>query len=136
MTDHRAKLECRYLGEDGCTTIERHRERHLNLDGDYGSTNAAPMGHAVHTPTSLGFGGGCMVFAPHLRMVVWPRKFWSHLLKRYDRIVNPAEFLQIYTTSILAPWGNEAIMANYFPMALTDMAQSWLMNLPPGSLYS
>jgi hypothetical protein len=29
--------------------------------------------------------------------------------------------------------GNEAIMANYFPMALTGTAQSWLMYLPQGS---
>jgi hypothetical protein len=82
----------------------------------------------------LGVDAWCLLHTSE--MVVWPRKFWPHLLKKYDRIINPAEFLQIYTTSILAPWGNEAIMANYFPVALTDMAQSWLMNLPPGSLYS
>jgi hypothetical protein len=27
-------------------------------------------------------------------------------------------------------------MANYFPVALTGMVQSWLMNLPEGSLTS
>jgi hypothetical protein len=27
-------------------------------------------------------------------------------------------------------------MANYFHVVLTGMAQSWLMNLPPRSLYS
>jgi hypothetical protein len=27
-------------------------------------------------------------------------------------------------------------MANYFPVAMTDMARSWLMNLPKGSLTS
>jgi hypothetical protein len=27
-------------------------------------------------------------------------------------------------------------MANYFPVALTDTARSWLMNLPKGSLIS
>jgi hypothetical protein len=37
-------------------------------------------------------------------------------------MVNPAEFLQIYSTSILAAGGNEAIMANYFPIALTGIA--------------
>jgi hypothetical protein len=26
-------------------------------------------------------------------MVVWPRKFQPHLLEKYDRMVNPAEFL-------------------------------------------
>jgi hypothetical protein len=71
-----------------------------------------------------------MALTPYLRMVVWPRKFWPHLPKKYDRSVNPAEFLQIYTTSILAAGGNEAIMANYFPVALTGTTRSWLMNLP------
>jgi hypothetical protein len=58
------------------------------------------------------------------------------LLEKYNGTINPVEFLQIYTTSILATGGNEAIMDNYFPMALTGMTWSWLMNLTPGSLYS
>jgi hypothetical protein len=77
-----------------------------------------------------------MSLAPHLRMLVWPRKFRPHLPKKYDGTVNPTEFLQIYTTSILAAGGNEAIMANYVLVVLTGMARSWLMNLPPGSLFS
>jgi hypothetical protein len=67
---------------------------------------------------------------PHLRMVLCPRKFQPYLLGKYDGSVNPVEFLQIYTTSILDVGGNEVIMANYFPVALTDMARSWLMKLP------
>jgi hypothetical protein len=51
-------------------------------------------------------------------------------------MVNPAEFLQIYSTSIFAAGKNEAIMANYFPIALTGTAWSWLMNLPEGTLDS
>jgi hypothetical protein len=54
----------------------------------------------------------------------------------YDRTVNLAEFLQIYSTFILAPGGDETIMTNYFPMALTDTVRSWLMNLPEGMLTS
>jgi hypothetical protein len=77
-----------------------------------------------------------MTLAPHLCMVVWPHKFWSHLPEKYDGMVNPAEFLQIYSTSILAAGGNEAIMANYFPIALAGTTQSWLMNLPEGTLDS
>jgi hypothetical protein len=77
-----------------------------------------------------------MALAPHLRMVVWSRKFWPHLSEKYDGTVNPAEFLQIYSTSILAAGGDEAIMANYFPVALTGTARSWLMNLPEGTLDS
>jgi hypothetical protein len=37
--------------------------------------------------------GGGMALVPHLQMVVWPRKFWPHLPKKYDRTINPAEFL-------------------------------------------
>jgi hypothetical protein len=51
-------------------------------------------------------------------------------------MINPAKFLQIYSTSILAAGGDEVIMANYFPVALTKMAQSRLVNLPDGSLTS
>jgi hypothetical protein len=57
-------------------------------------------------------------------------------MEKYDGSVNPTEFLQIYSTPILTVEGNEAVMANYFPVALTGMTQSWLMNLPEGSLTS
>jgi hypothetical protein len=77
-----------------------------------------------------------MPLAPHLCMLVWPRMFRPHLPEKYDGTVNPAEFLQIYSTSILAAGGNEAIMANYFPVALTRTAWSWLMNLPEGTVDS
>jgi hypothetical protein len=77
-----------------------------------------------------------MALAPYLCMVVWPCKFQPHLTEKYDGTVNPAEFLQIYSTSILAAGGNEAIMTNYFPVALTGTARSWLMNLLEGSLTS
>jgi hypothetical protein len=70
-----------------------------------------------------------MVLAPHLCMVVWSCKFQPHLLEKYDGSVNPIEFLQIYTTSILAIGGNDVVLVNYFPMALISLAQSWLMNL-------
>jgi hypothetical protein len=46
-----------------------------------------------------------MVLAPHLCMVVWPRKFRPHLPKKYDRTTNPVVFLHIYSTSILAAGG-------------------------------
>jgi hypothetical protein len=77
-----------------------------------------------------------MALAPHLCMVVWSPIFQPHLPEKYDRTINPVEFLQIYSTSILAAGGNEAIMANYFPVALTGTARSWLMNLPEGTLHS
>jgi hypothetical protein len=77
-----------------------------------------------------------MALTPHPRLVVWPPKFWPHLPEKYDGTVNPAEFLQIYSTSILAAGGNEAVMANYLPVALTGTTRSWLMNLLEGTLHS
>jgi hypothetical protein len=65
-----------------------------------------------------------MALALYLRMVVWPRKFRPHLLEKYDGTINPAEFLQIYSTSILAVRGDEVIMANYFLVALTGTVRS------------
>jgi hypothetical protein len=59
-----------------------------------------------------------------------------HLLEKYDRTVNPTEFPQIYSTAILVAGGDEAVMANYFHVALTGMVRSWLMNLPEGTLTS
>jgi hypothetical protein len=77
-----------------------------------------------------------MALASHLHMVVWPCKFQPHLLEKYNGSVNLIEFLQIYSTSILSAGGNRAITTNYFPVALTIMTWSWLMNLPEGSLTS
>jgi hypothetical protein len=137
----RAELKRRRSGEDGRIPIERQWERHCyqgrNLDGDFDVVDTAPVGQATRTPTPLaGSEGGCMALALHHRMVVWPHKFWPHLLEKYDRSVNLIEFLRIYSTSILAAGGDEAIMANYFPVALTGTTRSWLMNLPKGSLTS
>jgi hypothetical protein len=56
--------------------------------------------------------------------------------KKYDKTVNPTEFLQINSTAILTAGGDEAIMANYFPITLTGRTRSWLLNLPEGTLDS
>jgi hypothetical protein len=98
--DLRAELERRHSGEDGYVTIELQRKRRRcqgrNLDGDFDAVDTAPVRQAVRTPTPpAGSVGGCMALAPHLRIVVWPRKFWPHLPKKYDGSVNPAEFLHI-----------------------------------------
>jgi hypothetical protein len=76
-----------------------------------------------------------MALAAHLRMVVWPCKFWHHLAEKYDGTVNSAEFLQI-DSSILTVGGEKAVMANYFPVALSGTTWSWLMILPERTLTS
>jgi hypothetical protein len=93
----------------------------------------ARLGPARHGPN---FGTSCMALAPYLRMMVWLCKFQPHLPEKYNGSVNPTEFLQIYSTSILAIGENEVVMTNYFPVVLTVMARSWLRNLHEGSLTS
>nr|ABA94235.1 retrotransposon protein, putative, unclassified [Oryza sativa Japonica Group] len=65
-----------------------------------------------------------------------PLRFRPTITEKYDGSVNPAEFLQIYTTGIEAAGGDDRIMANFFPMALKGQARGWLMNLPPASVHS
>jgi hypothetical protein len=139
--DLHIELKRHHLGEDVHVTIECQRERRRcqgrNLDGDFDAVDTARVRQAARTPMlPMRSGGDCMAHALHLCMVVWLCKFWPHFPEKYDRSVNPVEFLHIYSTSILTPGGDEAIMANYFPVALSSTTWSWLMNLPEGSLTS
>jgi hypothetical protein len=143
MADLHDELIHHHRGEDSRITIEHHRERRnikgRNLEQDFESlvpAREAPTACVMHAPSSPVGSVGCMALAPHLWMLVWPRKFWPHLPKKYDGTVNPAEFLQINSTSILPVGGDETIMANYFSVSLTGTVWSWLMNLPEGSLTS
>jgi hypothetical protein len=81
-------------------------------------------------------GVGYAALADHLRAVTWPSKFQPHLPKKYDVTSNPSEFLQVYVTAIMAAGGDTVVMATYFHVALSGPAQSWIMNLTPGSIYS
>jgi hypothetical protein len=42
----------------------------------------------------------------------------------------------VYVTAITTAGGNIAVMVTYFHIALSGPAQTWLMNLAPGSIYS
>jgi hypothetical protein len=102
-TDLREEINRRRGGEDSRTTIERNRERRRDIEGRnlerdfilHAPVAARQAAHAPLPPGSSGVsgGGGCMALVPHLRMVVWPSKFWLHLPEKYDGTVNPAEFL-------------------------------------------
>jgi hypothetical protein len=81
-------------------------------------------------------GVGCAALADHLRAATWPSKFRPHLPEKYDGTSNPSEFLQVYVTTITAAGGDTTVMATYFHVALSGLAQTWLMNLTPGSIYS
>jgi hypothetical protein len=68
--------------------------------------------------------------------VVWPDKFKPDIGACYDKTTNPVEFLQLYVVAVQAVRGDQRAMANWFPMALKDAPQTWLMNLPHESVTS
>ena len=139
--DLRAKLNRRHAGEDARVSLERARDRQLNIEGRNLGTDleaAAPRARGdararVGTPVA---GVGCATLAESLRAVAWPAKFRPHLPEKFNGTANPLEFLQVYITVITAAGGDEAIMASYFHVALTGPARTWLMNLTPGSIRS
>jgi hypothetical protein len=127
--DLRAELNRRHAGEDARISIKRARNRRLNIEGrdlvpELDAAVARMLGLA-QAPVS---GVGCTALADHLRAVAWPSK--------YDGSTNPSKFLQVYITAITAAGGNEAVMASYFHVALTEPARTWLMNLTPGTIRS
>jgi hypothetical protein len=138
--DLRAELNRRHVGEDTRVSLERACERRLNFEGHNLDQDFAPLapqtprGARIHTGVPL-VDVGCAALADHLRTVTWPPKFRPHLPEKYNSTSNPSEFLQVYVTAITAAGGNTAVMASYFHVALTGPAQTWLMNLTPGSVY-
>jgi hypothetical protein len=156
-----AELNRRRAGEDARVSLERARERRQNFEGHDDARVSlerarehrqniegrnldqdfvvvapqTPMGTRSQAGVPLA-SVGCAALANHLRAASWPPKFWPHLLEKYDGTSNPSEFLQVYVTAITAAGGNIAVMATYFHVALSGPAQTWLMNLAPGSVYS
>jgi hypothetical protein len=105
-TDLRAEINRCRGGKDGRVTIEHRHERHRDIEG-----RNLEKDFDSHAPSRR---------SPSAREAYPPSSL----------------FLQIYSTSILATGGDEVIMANYFPIALTGTTRSWLMNLPKGTLDS
>jgi hypothetical protein len=137
----RTELNRRREGEDARISLERAREHRQNVEGhnlDYDFAAVAPQtttGTRIQAGVSLA-GVGYAALVDHLRAATWPPKFWPHLLEKYNGTSNPSEFLQVYVTAITAAGGDTAVMATYFHVALSGSAQTWLMNLTPGSIYS
>nr|CAH67964.1 OSIGBa0142I02-OSIGBa0101B20.7 [Oryza sativa] len=126
-------------GPDARLNIERRRnDRRAAHASEGASSSGAPLrsGHGGQPPVSPVGGAGCRAFVASLRNVRWPPRFRPTVTEKYDGSVNPAEFLQIYTTGIEAAGGDDRVMANFFPMALKGQARGWLMNLPPASVHS
>nr|CAH67521.1 OSIGBa0131L05.2 [Oryza sativa] len=126
-------------GLDARLDIERRRGTRRAAHATEGaSSSGAPLrsGHGGRPPVSPVGGAGCRAFVASLWNVRWPPRFRPTITEKYDGSVNPAEFLQIYTTGIEAAGGDDRVMANFFPMALKGQARGWLMNLPPASVHS
>src|SRR5512144_1228933 len=125
-------------GTDARLDIERRRGARRAAHATEGaSSSGAPLrsGHGGRPPVSPVGGAGCRAFVASLRNVRWPPRFRPTITEKYDGSVNPAEFLQIYTTGIEAAGGDDRVMANFFPMALKGQARGWLRNLPPASVH-
>jgi hypothetical protein len=139
--DLRVELNRRRVGEVARVSLERARERRQNIEGrnldqDFAvEAPRTPLGARFQAGVPLA-GVGCVALADHLRATSWPPKFRPHLLEKYDGTSNSSEFLQVYVTAITAAGGNTAMMATYFHVALSGPAQTWLMNLAPGSIYT
>nr|ABA94871.2 retrotransposon protein, putative, unclassified [Oryza sativa Japonica Group] len=126
-------------GPDVRTSIERRRNgrRAAHATEGASSSRVSPQhGRGDQPSVPLVGGVGCRAFVASLRNVRWPPRFRPTIAEKYDGSVNPAEFLQVYTTGIEAAGGDDRVMANFLPMALKGQARGWLMNLPPASVHS
>nr|AAU90238.1 putative polyprotein [Oryza sativa Japonica Group] len=126
-------------GPDARISIERRRNGRRAPHATEGASlsGVSPHHGRGDQPSVPPVGGvGCRAFVASLRNVRWPPRFRPTIAEKYDGSVNPAEFLQVYTTGIEAAGGDDRVMANFFPMALKGQARGWLMNLPPASVHS
>nr|AAT85251.1 putative polyprotein [Oryza sativa Japonica Group] len=95
-------------GPDARLNIEHRRNGRRAAHATEGaSSSGAPLrsGHGGQPPVSPVGGAGCRAFVASLRNVRWPPRFRPTITEKYDGSVNPAEFLQIYTTGIEAAGG-------------------------------
>lgn len=54
----------------------------------------------------------------------------------YNGAADPLAFLLAYEEAVLKAGGNDKVIANWFPMALTGIPRVWLLNLPTSSVAS
>ena len=95
-------------------------------------------GDSLPAPTADADDGarGLRALAPALRQVQWPPKFKPEMPPRYDIAADPSAFLLAYEEAVLEAGGDDKVMANWFPMALTGAPRAWLLNLPGSTVAS
>ena len=74
--------------------------------------------------------------APALRQVQWPHKFKAEMPPCYNGATDPLVFLLAYEEAVLKARGDDKVMANWLPMALTGVPRMWLLHLPTASMAS
>ena len=79
---------------------------------------------------------GLRALDPALRQVQWPPKFKPEIPPRYDGAADPSAFLLAYEEAVLKAGGDDKVMANWLPMALTGTPRAWLLNLPASTMVS
>ena len=103
---------------EGAHRREPHHGRPSGEDSDIVDPREAGQ-------AALQYGGGCLAFTPELRQVVWPDKFRFHVPATYDGTTDPRELLQIYSTAMVAARADDKVMANWFPLAMSDVTRPW-----------
>ena len=103
--DLRVKLNRWRAGEDARISVERARERRLNIESRnlnaYFDAAAPRLPGNPRAPAAAPIAGvGCAALADHLRAVAWPSKFRPQLSEKYDGTTNLSKFLQVYVTEI------------------------------------
>jgi hypothetical protein len=70
------------------------------------------------------------------RLPPWPPSYKPPQLPMYDEHSDPKQFLMSYEATISSYGGNTAVMANFFVMAVRNVAQTWYSSLRPGTIMS
>ena len=79
---------------------------------------------------------GLLALAPALRQVQWPPKFKPEMPPRYDGVADPTAVLLAYEEAVPEAGGDDKVIANWLPMALTGEPCTWLLNLPGSTVVS
>ena len=74
--------------------------------------------------------------APALWQVQWLHKFNPEMPPCYNGMADPLAFLLAYQEAVLKAGGDDRVMANWLPMALTGVSHMWLLHLPAASVAS
>ena len=71
-----------------------------------------------------------------LQRVRWPDKLKPTTPARYGGATEPPTFLLASEQALLEAGGDDKVMANWLPMALTGAPRTWLLHPPAASMAS